>query len=106
MSILITADGAILNLDELNLLSRLVADLERIRNGVAPSRHELADAPLLDNWSLAMRLRPCLTGQVDGHPTIARGRRSITSQLHLFAPHHGYARSLSRFYRLGEPREE
>ncbi|SKA31679.1 DUF6634 family protein [Consotaella salsifontis] len=106
MSILIAADGTVLNLDELDLLHRLVADLERIQNGDRPTRGDLADAPILDNWSLAMRLQPCLVGQVHGHPSIARGHRSVTSQLHLFAPHHGYARTLSRFYRLGEPRGE
>ncbi|WP_176223156.1 DUF6634 family protein [Aurantimonas sp. 22II-16-19i] len=101
MSIFITADGNTRHLDEeLELLHRLVADLERIRQGDAPSRRELSQAPILDDWSLGMRLQPCLTGTVHGHPLIARGHRSVTSELHVFAPHHGYARTMSRFYRL------
>lgn len=104
MSIIITADGNTRHLDEeLELLRHLVADLERIRHGGAPTRRELAEAPFLDDWSLGMRFQLCLTGTVHGHPSIARGHRSVTSHLHLFAPHHGYARTMSRFYRLGEP---
>ncbi len=53
-----------------------------------------------------MRMQPCLTGEVYGHPKLRTGARTVTSQLFVFAPLHRYARTLSRFYRLGHPATE
>jgi hypothetical protein len=41
-------------------------------------------------------------GRMTGHPTCV-GSLSITSGLWVLAPEFGWARTLSRFYRLGRP---
>ena len=46
--------------------------------------------------------RPCLLGDIQGHPLL-RGPRIETSELWAFAPELGWARTMSRFYRLGRP---
>jgi hypothetical protein len=88
---------------EIALLRELLRDLERIRVGQHPGRRTLNDAPVLENWKVTVRTEPCLTGIVHGHPRIQDRRTTITSQLWLLAPKLGYARTLSRFYALGEP---
>ncbi|MGM5035013.1 DUF6634 family protein [Tardiphaga sp. 803_E3_N1_3] len=88
---------------EINLLRELLRDLERVRVGQHPGRQVLDDAPVLENWKVTVRTEPCLTGIVRGHPRIQDRRSAITSQLWLLAPELGYARTLSRFYALGEP---
>ena len=104
MSIIILPNGTALHMDkELHLLTELQRDIARIDDGWHPSERDLADTPILEHWSLGMRMQPCLTGEVYGHPKLRSGGKSTTSQLYLFAPHHGYARTLSRFYRLGPP---
>lgn len=104
MSIIILPNGTALHMDkELHLLTELQRDIARIDEGWHPSERDLADAPILEQWSLGMRMQPCLTGVIYGHPKLRSGGHSITSPLHLFAPHHGYARTLNRFYRLTSP---
>ncbi|MEH2469257.1 hypothetical protein V1281_001491 [Nitrobacteraceae bacterium AZCC 2161] len=88
---------------EINRLRELLRDLERVRSGQHPGRRILADAPILANWEVTVRPEPCLTGIVHGHPRIKNQRPAITTQLWLLAPMLGYARTLSRFYALGEP---
>jgi hypothetical protein len=88
---------------EINLLRELLRDLERVRVGQHPGRRVLDDAPVLENWETTVRTEPCLTGIVHGHQRIRDRRTTITSQLWLLAPTLGYARTLSRFYALGEP---
>lgn len=63
----------------------------------------LPRAPLLDRYapvitSLGLRL----AGEVTDHPLLG-SRRIITSQLWWVDPNARWARSLSRFYRLGRP---
>lgn len=87
---------------DIERLRSLVADLERIRRGEHPGRRTLAQAPILDNWRMTERPEFCLTGHVRGHPDIGEGRQAITSPLWVLAPSLGYARTLSRFYVLGE----
>lgn len=107
MSIIILPNGTALHMEEeLHLLTELQRDIVRIDQGPHPTMRDLADAPLLENWAIGMRMQPCLTGVVEGHSNLRSGARTATSQLHLFAPHHGYARTLSRFYRLGRPARE
>ena len=81
-------------------LRRLLADLEGIEAGWRPSARDLAAAPVLDDWRIAHRAVPCLAGHVAGHPRIGEGRPALTSELWLIAPEAGYARTLSRLYRL------
>ena len=107
MSIIIMPNGTALHMDqELHLLTELQRDIARINEGSHPTPRDLADAPVLEHWALGGRMQPCLTGEVYGHPRLRSGTKTVTSQLHLFAPHHGYARTLSRFYRLGPPASE
>ncbi|WP_377848552.1 DUF6634 family protein [Bosea sp. UC22_33] len=86
---------------EIERLTRLVADLERIRSGHHPDEAELVGAPMLEHWSPAEHRTIALVGTVDGHPTIPNGRQVCTSDLWMIAPELSYARTLNRFYRLG-----
>ncbi|KQT58123.1 MULTISPECIES: hypothetical protein [unclassified Aureimonas] len=104
MAILVPPSGEPFQLHEhLNLLKRLVADVEALVDGRHPSQFALSAAPVLERWTLASRSSPCLAGQFLGHPKIRSGRPGFTSDLWIHAPSHGYARTLSRLYRLGDP---
>ncbi|MGG5819362.1 DUF6634 family protein [Falsiroseomonas sp. HW251] len=81
-------------------LRRLADDLVRIQSGEGPSAAELADAPLLVNWAIARRDMLCLSGDVLGHPLMS-GPGVTTSRLWLIRPSEGWARTESRYYRLG-----
>jgi len=84
-------------------LRRLADDLDRIAAGMAPSAAELSRAPLLVDWCLALGLSGLsLTGFVAGHPLLGR-KQIITSPVWTLDPDLRWARTLSRFYRLGIP---
>lgn len=102
MTILVTPDGALRQIDEhIDILRRLLTDLEELRRSGVPTPSSLGEAPFLDKWSFAHRLVPCLSGYPEGHPTCRSGRMARTSDLWVIAPERGYARTLTRFYRLG-----
>lgn len=84
-------------------LSGLVSDMKQLRGGTAVD--DLADdAPLLDRWVIGNRPAPCLVGQSTGHPTLPGTIRLITtSDLWLISEDGAWARTLSRWYRLGDP---
>lgn len=84
-------------------LSALVFDMAEIRRGA--SVEDLADdAPLLDRWVLGERPARCLIGLSTGHPVLeGTGRMITTSDLFLISEDAAWARTLSRWYRLGEP---
>ena len=88
----------------LRRLKALVADLEAVQSG--RSGTVLSDAaPLLDQWDLAQRGAVCLVGRSNGHPLLPGvGRQIATSDLWLLSADRRWARTLSRWYRLGEPR--
>ncbi|WP_274629028.1 DUF6634 family protein [Arvimicrobium flavum] len=91
---------------EMERLAALVADMERIHRGVPPEAMAGVDAPVLDRWVLAMRTVPCLAGLSTGHPELVGENRLIgTSALWLLSKDHAWARTLSRWYRLGRPAE-
>ncbi|MBV8912170.1 MAG: hypothetical protein JOZ05_03895 [Acetobacteraceae bacterium] len=73
-----------------------------IAYGHRPAEDELAGALIINNWSVVLRPLPCLIGGVHGQPSL-RGPVSATSGLCMFAPDLGWARTLSRYYRLGRP---
>lgn len=63
-----------------------------------------ADPPILERWVLASRPARCLAGLSFGHPVLqGEARAIVTSDLCLLAEDHSWARTLSRWYRLGHP---
>lgn len=66
-----------------------------------PSEADLAQAPILTNWSPAISLRGniILWGEAIGHP-ILDSDHITTSQLIAVDPEAGWARTASRWYRL------
>jgi hypothetical protein len=82
-------------------LSALAEDLQRIARGEHPTERVLRDAPILTDWRVSLSPTPHLVGTVVGHPKIDDGRICRTSELITFDPVSGYARTFSRFYRLG-----
>jgi hypothetical protein len=84
-------------------LAALLSDMELLCAGVRPE--DLAtDAPLLDRWLVAHRPAVCLLGQSTGHPLLPGVNREIvTSDLMLMSQDRSWARTLSRWYRLGRP---
>lgn len=84
-------------------LRRLADDLDRIASGTAPTASELKAAPLLVDWHLVLFLSGLsLAGFAAGHPLLG-ARKIVTSPLWVLAPDLTWARTLSRFYRLGLP---
>lgn len=84
-------------------LRSLAHDLERIRNGSAPTAADLAQAPLIDHWRT--RVTPFglrLSGIVFGHSRL-RGNAALISQLWAADSDDRWVRTMSRFYRLGKP---
>lgn len=84
-------------------LRRLADDLDGIATATAPTAAELGNAPLLVDWRLVVLLSGLsLTGFVAGHPLLG-ARKIVTSPLWVLDPDLAWARTLSRFYRLGVP---
>lgn len=89
---------------EISKLERLVTDLKAIRDGEAPTARELAAAPILDRYHHTLGTVPMLVGQATGHPRLpGMGRPIHTSQLWVYGNDVGWARTYSRWYRLGRP---
>ncbi len=92
--------------EQIARLKRLVADLEYLEAGTisAPS---LTTVPVLDNWVRSFRKVDCLEGVVEGHPSLPDGKVIITSELYAFfhEEDESFARTLSRWYRLGSPNQ-
>ncbi|MBN9236350.1 MULTISPECIES: DUF6634 family protein [Phyllobacteriaceae] len=88
---------------EADRLVTLAADMEKIRNGADP-KELAAGAPILDHWVVAEHSVPYLAGLSSGHPILTgTGRLIATSDLVLVAHDQSWARTRSRFYRLGRP---
>lgn len=87
---------------EIAKLGRLVDDLRETISSPSIWLDEAHDFPLLDDWSMSARYAPCLFGTAYGHPKFpGRQHPCITSELILFAPELGVARTRSRWFRLG-----
>jgi hypothetical protein len=84
-------------------LRRLAADMIEIAEGRAPTEADLFDAPILDQYIIAAGAVQCLMGIQSGHP-ILTGALVETSELHAMSAAGGWARTTSRYYRLGRPR--
>ena len=75
-----------------------LARYPRLADGEHP---DLATAPVLRNWHPASRQQIALEGVIHGHPRIGEGRSELTSEVFALARDGKWARTLSRFYRLG-----
>lgn len=82
-------------------VENLMYDLSSIRTNGAPSTDQLKGAPYLEQWSLSSRQATCLEGLAIGHPILGDFVSVRTSELILFDPTEGWARTRSRYYRLG-----
>jgi hypothetical protein len=88
----------------IRLLKALVTDMEAFLDGNGPTEEVLDQAPLIEHWRQSERYSPCLTGTFHYHPLLGGlVPNGITSQLWLLNKDQGWARTLSRFYRLGKP---
>lgn len=87
----------------LDSLQRLHSDISRICDGAAPTQDDLETAPILNRWHYGARLSACMHGLVHGHPIVGDGRAIHTSELFAIDAASGWARTWSRFYRLGVP---
>lgn len=87
---------------EMERVKTLGADMERIYRGVSPEAVAGENAPILDRWVLGTRSIPCLVGLSTGHPRLVGENRLITtSDLWLMSQDMAWARTQSRWYRLG-----
>ena len=84
-------------------LRALAEDCDRLVGGRPVSPFVLQKAPLLEDWVPAITPQGVqLIGHVTGHPLLG-DTAAVTTPLWLADPDGGWARSLSRFYRLGPP---
>jgi len=90
-------------IDLQNALTDLSHDMDDICVHGRPYHFALANAPRLENWSFAALFSPCLVGEVTGHPLLGDRPSIHTSQLMVLDAERGWARTWSRFYRLGAP---
>lgn len=96
-----------LPVDDAVRLEAALAAFDRLTAGGAPDPYELAAAPILSGWrrSLMPTVEPILVGTITGHPHLSGRRNVATSRLLALDPVDGWARTLSRWYRLGAPAE-
>lgn len=84
-------------------LHRLADDIALLREREQPYAEDLRAAPRLDKWTVVMTpLGLRLTGTVIGHPLLGN-RPIMTSSIWVADPEARWVRTLSRYYRLGEP---
>lgn len=84
-------------------LRALAGDCDRLERGRAVSPTVLQKAPLLTDWVPAITTEGVkLVGRVTGHPRLG-DCSAATTALWFADPDGAWARSLSRFYRLGPP---
>ena len=102
MTILVDRGGCRGELDAyISRLESLLKHLHGLKAGQLPTAAELEAAPVLDRWRPGVRDAECLVGRVQGHPSI--GGAMTTSEVWTYAPSLGWARTLSRLFRLGRP---
>lgn len=101
------AATAVHNIDTLcRELETLTADLRRLNVDGAPSEQELRASPLLDQWCFGFFPTPCLIGAVHQHPLLGNRPSIRTSELILVDTNKRWARTWSRFYRLGDQQRD
>ncbi|WP_426122891.1 hypothetical protein [Pararhizobium sp. PWRC1-1] len=85
-----------------NLVARL-RDLADDLEGFHVHGHIPEIAVEIEDWVLLRRAVPCLAGRMSGHPTVRNGHAGATTELFVFEPEAGIARTFNRWYRLGRP---
>jgi len=86
----------------LSKLDALVVDMKALRDGQSPVELGGDNAPLLDRWTPRLGNNVFLVGLSTGHPKLSGEDRLIsTSELFLVSEDQVWARTLSRWYRLG-----
>jgi hypothetical protein len=80
-------------------------DLSWLECGVRPTAEDLDDAPILHEWRFHSIRSTVLEGIVVGHPSLRDGPVR-TSMLFYCDKERTFARTLSRYYRLGRPASE
>jgi len=83
-----------------DLIRGLALDVVKLMADGAPQPEELAGAPLLENWSFDPPIASGMAGYVWGHPTLGDGHVRTTPVVILDSGQ-TWARTISRFYRLG-----
>lgn len=84
-----------------DLVMSLAHDLEALERGDRDLAGVLADAPVIDGWRYLPYVTACLGGGVSGHPLLGDRPSIATSMLFALNPEGGWARTLSRWYRVG-----
>jgi hypothetical protein len=82
-------------------LEQLTHDLRHLETTEAPSKATLRASPLLDQWSYGFIPVPCLVGTLYDHPMLGNRPCVHTSELVVIDQRKRWARTWSRFYRLG-----
>jgi hypothetical protein len=82
-------------------LEKLTCDLRSLSQGSQPSEQDLQACPFLDRWSFGFLPAPCLLGAIPQHPMFGTCPHIHTSELVLIDPQKRWARTWSKFYRLG-----
>ncbi len=78
--------------------------LAPIHAGEKPTPEQIEGAPLLVGWDICHEPVPHLVGTGYGHPRLPDATPIYTSSLVYLDPHLKFARTMSRFYRLGRHR--
>lgn len=97
---IITPFGSLASLND--QLIALAHDIDELRVNGQPRNVDLRTAPVLEAWMSGGLVAPCLLGAVIGHPLLGSRPHIHTSQLIAMDADLGWARTWSRFYRLGE----
>jgi hypothetical protein len=84
-------------------LTKLLRDIRDLRPGEMPHSAELRAAPFIEKWSYSFLPACCIAGSVRGHLVLGNLARVHTSALIHIDPERGWARTWSRYYRLGVP---
>ena len=92
--------------DNLGILKRLVANLERL-DAESLTAPDLMAEPVLNDWSHGVGIVSRLEGAIEGDPVRADGQEVRTGQLFAFFEDDGekFALTLDGWYRLGAVRK-
>ena len=91
-------------LAEADRLEHLAHDLRAIAGGISPTPADLHDAPVVDQWRWSSRTMRTVIGTLQGHPRLPDGPVH-TTELWAVDLERRWARTLSRFYVLGDQHE-